>query len=127
MDSVDYCCKEHGATLAKIADLLSSPHHCRLLGKTMDALIKFRLSKGRLLDEVLAHFSRKGPLYCQLQTMYDPEYEKNPPAGYVICPLYIEDHKFYVKVILPPVERECDEHLIISAHEPEFPCPGEKK
>jgi hypothetical protein len=123
MDSVDYCCAEHTAALSKILDLLESPRHCAMTGRTKGALIKVRLSSGQLFDAARTHIAAKLPLYCQMQTMYDEE----PTLGYVICPLLVDGHRFFCKVFFLKVQRECDERLVISAHEPEFPCPGEKK
>ena len=126
MDLVDYCSERHGAALAKVVDLLSWPHHCRLTGRTKETLITLRLSKGALLDPVRIHIVSRLPVYCEQQTMYDIDYAEKPTFGYVICPLYIGANKLYVKVILPAVARECDEHLIVSAHTPNS-MPGEKK
>ena len=54
-------------------------------------------------------------------------YADEPTLGYVICPLIVSGHRLFCKLIIshdPPGRNEC---LIISAHPPEFPCPGEKK
>lgn len=123
MDPVDYSCREHAEAITKILELLRWPHHCRLTGRTKDALIKLRLSNGQLFAAAAAHLTAQLPLYCEMQTMYDAE----PTQGYVICPLLIRGERLYCKMFLPKVSRECDECLVISAHPPERPCPGEKK
>lgn len=110
----------------KILDLARFPHHCIVSERVKQDLIRLKLSKGDVLDEVIRHLKNVDlPLYSEIQTMDEPGEEL---VGYVFCPLRIAEKELYVKFVLPPAEKEIDEKLFLKAcHEPLYPCPGAKK
>ena len=121
MQQIDRKAKEHSAAISKILDLARYPHHCRPTGRVKEDLVRLRLSKGDILDEIIAHLKNAAlPVFYQVQTMY----EKAEEMGYVFCPLRVNGIDLYVKLVIPPAESELRECLLIRAvHEPEFPCP----
>jgi len=123
MNTVDYSSKDHAEAIAKALDLFRFPHHCVFTGRTKEMLIKYRLAPGDLLDAARAHLRARLPLYCELQTMYSEE----PTMGRIICPLMIGTIRLYFKFWLPKCECETDERMLVSSHDPDHPCPGEKK
>jgi hypothetical protein len=124
MDQVDYDAPEHSSAIAEILTFLAWPHkRCKLLGKSRQALITLGLAPGPVYEAAIAHLSAKLSLYLQIQTMYDAE----SVIGYVICPLFVEGHRLFCKLFMSTDPSDNSKALMISAHPPERPCPGEKK
>jgi len=79
----------------------------------MEDIVKLRLTKNAVLEAVCVHLRSRKPTYVLAQRI--------GCAAYVLLPCLVDAHELYVKVQVPPCERECDEVLvIISAHRPEY-------
>jgi len=116
MQIVDPREPEHAKALVQIKAFLQCPSSCRATGRVKQDLIRFKLSKGEVLDHALRHIDSGLPIYCQMQTMY---FEK-PCLGYVIQPLVVRAVALFFKVALPPLEEGEEPYLqILAAHEPQ--------
>ena len=117
MDAIDFSAAEHLAAIAKILDLARWPHHCFPTKRAMEDIVKLRLTKAAILEGVRDHLQEKKPTYVLRQ--------KSGMEAYVLLPCSVDVHELYVKVQVPPCDKECDEVLvIISAHKPEHEPKG---
>jgi hypothetical protein len=119
MDKIDFSAPKHLAAIAKLRDLARWPHHCVVTKRATEDIVKLRLTKAAVLEALSAHLAAKKPTYVLMQ---ESEIE-----AYVLLPCAVDVHHLYVKVQVPPCDREKDEVLvIISAHIPEYGPPKEK-
>ena len=113
MDAIDFSAAEHLAAIAKILDLARWPHHCVVTKRAMEDIVKLRLTKGAVLEAIRDHLGERKPTSVLTQ--------ESGLIAYVLLPCLVCSHELYVKVQVPPCERERDEVLvIISAHKPEY-------
>lgn len=79
----------------------------------MEDIVKLRLTKAAVLEAVRVHLERKKTTYVLMQ--------QSGIAAYVLLPCLVDVHQLYVKVQVPPCDRELEEVLvIISTHLPEY-------
>ena len=97
MDLVDCSSPEHAAAIAEIRRFCLCPSACRPTGRVKQDLIKLKLAKGDVLDQVVRHIDAGLPIYCAVQTMYFP----TPRLAYVIKPLVLGTITLFFKVALP--------------------------
>lgn len=119
MDRIDFSAPRHLAAIAKIRDLARWPHHCVVTKRATEDIVKLRLTKAAVLEAVRSHLDAKKATYVLMQ--------ESGIEAYVLVPCTVDVHHLYVKVQVPPCDRESDEVLvIISAHTPEYEPPKGK-
>jgi hypothetical protein len=113
VDAIDFSAAAHSAAIAKILDLVRWPHHCFVTKRAMEDIVTLRLTKGAVLEAIRAHLGERRATFVLTQ--------ESGLIAYVLLPCLVGSHELYVKVQVPPCERERDEVLvIISAHKPEY-------
>jgi len=79
----------------------------------MEDIVKLRLTKDAVLEALREHLIARKPTYFLMQ--------KTGLGAYVLLRFCVDAEELYLKVQVPPCDRECDEVLvIISSHIPEY-------
>jgi hypothetical protein len=108
---------EHRDYLARVLYVLQYPHHCYPTTTAQRDMLRLRLSKGEVLDEIERHIRAREAIYLLVQTSGKKAYVLGcKPKGEVL----------YTKIQLDDAASRFDERMcLISVHEPEFPFPEE--
>jgi hypothetical protein len=87
-----------------------------MTGRVKQDLIRLKLTKGQVLDQVALHIDAELPIFHLLLTAYFT----TPQPSYVIKRLPVGKTFIYVKVSLPQLEADEKPYmLMMSAHEPD--------
>jgi hypothetical protein len=113
VDPIDFSTPEHLAAIAKFLELAQWPHRCLVTMRAMEDIVKLGLTKDAVLEAICDHLRAEKRTYVLMQ--------ESGFKAYVLLPCSVDVHRLYVKILVPPCERESDEILVIvSAHEPEY-------